>query len=88
MTVVVAVSIAMLVIAGVLALLAAIRPGSIADRAVAMDAVVAIIISGLAAGSIRSGDGLFADLALILGLLGFLATVTTARYLGQRRSRP
>lgn len=85
MTAVVTASLALLAVAGLLCLAAVLRPGTIADRAVAFDATVAVIVCGLAVGAVRSGDGLFADLALVLGLLGFLATTTVARYLAARR---
>lgn len=85
MTVVVIISLIMLCTAGVLCVAAALRPGTIADRAVAVDTISSIIVCGLAAGAVSDGDGLFADLALILGLLGFLATSTVARYIAARR---
>lgn len=84
MTAVGAVSLALLGAAAVLCLLRAVRPGTIADRAVALDTTVAVIICGLAVGVVVSGDTIFVDLALVAGLLGFLGTTAVSRYIGRR----
>lgn len=84
MTAVGAVSLALLAVAGVLCLARAVRPGTIADRAVALDATVAVIVCGLAVGVVIDGDAIFVDLALVAGLLGFLGTTAVSRYIGRR----
>ncbi|MGA0064953.1 MAG: monovalent cation/H+ antiporter complex subunit F [Ilumatobacteraceae bacterium] len=81
------------VILGVLALAATIvvvrivRPGSLGDRAVALDTLAAVITCGLLVAAGRSKDGLQLDLAVVLGLLGFLTSVTVARFIESRRGR-
>lgn len=60
------------------------RCQSLVDRAIALDTVTATIVSGIAVGIAVTGDGIYADVALVLGLLGFLATVAIARYMGKR----
>lgn len=84
MSIVGAISMAMLVAAAGLALLRAIAPGTIADRGIALDMTIALIVSGLAVAVAVTGDGIYVDLALVVGLLGFLATATVARYVGSR----
>jgi multicomponent Na+:H+ antiporter subunit F len=79
-----AVSLAMLAAAGVLCLVRAVRPGTVADRAVALDTTVAVIICGLAVGVVVDGDSIYVDLALVAGLLGFLGTTAVSRYIGRR----
>lgn len=74
-----------LVIAAGLCLLRALRSDGIVDRAVALDLLTTVIISGLALAVASSGDGVLVDVALVLGLLGFLTTATVARYLGRDR---
>ena len=60
------------------------RCRTLVDRAIALDTVTATIVSGIAVGIAVTGDGIYADVALVLGLLGFLATVAIARYMGRR----
>jgi multisubunit Na+/H+ antiporter MnhF subunit len=62
----------------------AIRRGTIGDRAVAMDALTAIITCGLLVATAFTGDAWFLDLALVLGLLAFLTSVAVARFIERR----
>lgn len=57
------------------------RPNSLANRAIAIDVLAAVITCGLLVGAAISGDGLLLDLAIVLGLLGFLTAVTVARFI-------
>jgi multicomponent Na+:H+ antiporter subunit F len=84
MTVVGIVSLAVLAVAAVLCLARAVRPGTIADRGVALDSTVAVVVCGLAVAVAMTGDALFVDLALVAGMLGFLGTTAVARYVGRR----
>jgi multicomponent Na+:H+ antiporter subunit F len=52
-----------------------------ADRILALDQLVATSIGFIALVAIRSGFPLYIDIALALGLVGFLATAAFARYL-------
>lgn len=61
-----------------------VRAEGLADRALALDTVMAALVGGLAVGIAVTGDGIYADVALVLGLLGFLATVTIARFMDRR----
>ena len=56
------------------------------DRVMALDMLVAIAIGFIAVLGIRTGQALYADIAIALGLVGFLATVAFARFILQRRS--
>jgi len=56
------------------------------DRVMALDMLVAIAIGFIAALGIRTGQALYADIAIALGLVGFLATVAFARFVLKRRS--
>ena len=84
MSVVGAFCLAMLAAAAVLCVVRAIRPGTIADRAIALDTVLAVIVCGLAVGITVTGDTVYLDLALVVGLLGFLGTTAVARFVGRR----
>jgi len=56
------------------------------DRVMALDMLVAIAIGFIAVLGIKTGQALYADIAIALGLVGFLATVAFARFILQRRS--
>lgn len=54
---------------------------TLADRVLALDQLVAIAIGFIALIAVKSGFSLYVDIALALGLVGFLATAAFARYL-------
>lgn len=51
------------------------------DRIVALDMLVAIAIGFIAVIAIKTGFTLYIDIAISLGLVGFLATVAFARFI-------
>ncbi|RWX76049.1 cation:proton antiporter [Neorhizobium lilium] len=51
------------------------------DRVVALDMLVGIVIGFIALIAIRTGFTLYIDIAISLGLVGFLATVAFARFI-------
>lgn len=53
---------------------------SLADRILALDMLVSIGIGYIAVLAIKTGFSLYLDVAIALGLVGFLATVAFARY--------
>lgn len=58
------------------------------DRIVALDMLVAVAIGFIAVIGIKTGYTLYVDIAIALGLVGFLATVAFARFLvSQGRSQ-
>lgn len=57
------------------------RGPTLADRVVALDTLTAAAMGLIALVAIRSGFSLFVDIAVVLGLVGFLATVAFARFL-------
>lgn len=65
--------------AGLALLRLAIGP-TLADRVVALDMMTVAIVSFCGLAAIRSGDRAFLDVALVLALVGFLATVALARF--------
>jgi multicomponent Na+:H+ antiporter subunit F len=54
---------------------------TLADRVLALDQMVAIAIGFIAVVVVRTGIDLYIDIALALGLVGFLATAAFARYI-------
>lgn len=53
---------------------------SLADRVVALDMMTVAIVAFCGLAAIRSFDAAFLDVALVLALVGFLATVALARF--------
>jgi len=61
-------------------------PG-IPDRVLALDMLVAIAIGFIAVIGIRTGFTIYLDIAIALGLVGFLTTVAFARFIMSRQYR-
>lgn len=59
---------------------------SLPDRVVALDMMTVLIVSFCGLYAIRSADKAFVDVAIVLALVGFLATVALARYVERRRN--
>ena len=78
------VALAILVLAGVVGVSRVIVRGTLGDRAVAFDMLGAIVSSAVLVAVAANGDGLLLDLAIILGLIGFLTSITVARFLESR----
>lgn len=57
------------------------------DRVLALDMLVGIVIGFIALIAIRTGFTLYIDIAISLGLVGFLATVAFARFILSRVRR-
>ncbi|WP_436794860.1 monovalent cation/H+ antiporter complex subunit F [Actinospongicola halichondriae] len=57
---------------------------SLADRIIAVDGALLIVISVLAVESARTGDAVFVDGIVIVGLLGFVGTSVAARFVERR----
>jgi multicomponent Na+:H+ antiporter subunit F len=69
-----------------LALLRAVIGPSVADRAVAADVALYVVVAAVALLALRSQTGEFIDVVLIATLLGFLATVALGMLVGRRGS--
>ena len=65
-----------------------IRGPTLPDRIVGLDMLVAIAIGFIAVIAIRTGFNLYIDIAIALGLVGFLATVAFARFVLRRGMQP
>lgn len=78
------VALGILGVAAVVGLLRIVRKSTLGDRAVAFDMITSIITCGLLVGAALLDDALFLDAAMVLGLLGFVATVTIARFIESR----
>lgn len=73
-----------LVAAGCLGVVRVLRPNRLGDRMVAFDLLTSIVTCALLVSAAGDRDGLLLDLAVVLGLLGFLTSVSVARYIESR----
>lgn len=77
-----------LVMAGVvLAMLRLLKGPSLPDRVVALDTMTVLIVTFCGLFAIDTGRTAFIDVAVVLALIGFLATVALARYVERRTRR-
>lgn len=65
-----------------------IRGPTLADRVLGLDMLVAIAIGFIATIAVRTGFNLYIDIAIALGLVGFLATVAFSRFILARGLSP
>ena len=54
------------------------------DRVMALDMLVGVVIGFIAVVGVKTGYYLYVDIAIALGLVGFLATVAFARFVLER----
>lgn len=84
MTAVFYVSMGILALAGVLAMLRLTKSTSLGDTAVVFDMITAVVTCALLVWAGYELEDLNLDLAVILGLLGFLSSVTVVRFIESR----
>jgi len=84
---VITVCLAMLGAAGLLCVVRLVRGASLADRVVALDTLLIVIVMGIAVSAARTGVGTFLDLLIVAALIAFIGTVTVARHIEQRGAR-
>jgi multicomponent Na+:H+ antiporter subunit F len=75
------IAVVLLVLAMLVTTLRVVLGPTLGDRVLALDHLVAIVIGFIAVIAVESGFGLYMDIALALGLVGFLATAAFARYI-------
>ncbi|MBU3689197.1 MAG: cation:proton antiporter [Acidimicrobiales bacterium mtb01] len=84
MKIVEAIALGIFMLAALITVFRIVRRSTLGDRAVAFDLLTAIITSALLVTAARGDDGLPLDLALLLGLIGFLTSITVARFIEAR----
>ena len=82
----VTIALALLCLAFLTTVYRVVRGPTLPDRIVALDMLVAVALGFIAVIGIRSGITLYVDVAIALGLVGFLATVSFARFVLSRGS--
>lgn len=71
----------MLGVAFILTVYRVVKGPTLPDRVLALDMLVGIVIGFIAVIAIRTGYTLYIDIAISLGLVGFLATIAFARFI-------
>lgn len=84
MNLVTAIAFGGLIVSAALCMLRLVRGSSVADRIVALDLLLVITVSGIAVTALATGSGVFLDVLVVAALLGFIGTVTVARYMERR----
>lgn len=84
MTTVTTLAFAGVAVSAALCMFRLVRGPSVADRIVALDALLIVIVSGIAVDAARTGDGTYLDVLVVAALLGFVGTVNVARFIEQR----
>lgn len=84
MTVAVQSAFAILSLTGVLLLVRLVIGPAIADRVVALDTLLLVVIAGIAVAAAATADGTLIDVLLLVSLLGFVSTVTASRFVERR----
>lgn len=82
------ISLGLVCLAFFIAVVRLVRGPTLADRVLALDMLVTVGIGFIAVITVRTGYSQYLDVAIALGLVGFLATVAFARYIIARGSRP
>ncbi len=79
------IALGVLVLAGFLCLIRLIRGPSLANRIVALDALLLMVVSGLAVQAAITGEDTYLDVMVVAALLGFTGTGLIAKFIERRR---
>lgn len=75
-----------LALAAGMCLVRLVRGPSVPDRIVALDALLLIVVAGIAVGAAANRSGDYLAVLVAVSLLGFVGTVTVARFVERRGS--
>ena len=78
---------AVLALAGLLALGRVLRTGSLADKVLGADNLNFVVAAAVAVGAGITEDATFLDLLVVVTMLGFIGNLTVARYIEKRGAR-
>ena len=73
-----------LFLAALLTLTRLVRGPSVPDRIVSLDVLLQLVVGGIAVSAAVTGDGDFLAVLVAVSLLGFVGTVTVARFVERR----
>ncbi len=61
-----------------------VRGGALADRVIALDVLLLVVVQGVAIHTIWFGRGVYLDVMVIIALVAFVGTMTMARFIERR----
>lgn len=70
--------------AAALCIIRLVRGGSLADRIVALDTLLVVVVLGLAVLAARTGEDTYLDAMVVAALLGFTGTSLVAKFIERR----
>ena len=80
-------SLVLLGLAGLLAVARVVKDGSLPDKVLGADLAVIVLGSAVATGAALTADATYLDVLVVVTLLGFVGTITVARFVEQRGPR-
>jgi multicomponent Na+:H+ antiporter subunit F len=84
LTAVTTIALAGLFLAAALCLARLVRGSSVADRIVALDALLLVSVSGVAVLAVRQSTAVFLPVLVVAALIAFVGTITVARFIDER----
>lgn len=87
MTAVTTICFTVLGVAGILCVARVGTGPSAADRVLALDTFLIVIVVGVAIGAARTGNGVYLDVLLVVALVAFIGTTAVGRFIEQRGAR-
>lgn len=82
------ISIGLLTVAGLLVVIRLVRGPSFADRVVALDTLLLVVVTGVAADAARTGRSEFLPVLVLAAIIAFVGTAFAARFIEARGERP
>lgn len=82
--VVTAICFVVLGLSGVMCVVRIVRGPAVADRIIALDTLLIVIVVGIAVGAARTGDGVYLDVLLAMALVAFIGTTAVGRFIERR----
>jgi multicomponent Na+:H+ antiporter subunit F len=81
------VALALLAAAGLLCTLRLLRGPTFADRVVALDTLLLVVVTGVAVDAVRTGGTGFLDVLVLAAIIAFVGTAFAARFIEARGER-
>lgn len=87
MTVVVWICLGMLSVAALLCVVRLLRGESMADRILALDSLLIVVVITIGVDAASTGRGTYLEAMLVVALIAFIGTTTVARFIERRGAR-
>jgi multicomponent Na+:H+ antiporter subunit F len=78
------IALVVLFVAAVLCLVRLVRPGSVANRIVALDALLTVSVATIAVLAVRGSTATYIPTLVVAALIAFVGTITVARFIEHR----